>query len=161
LALLARFPVPLVVATNQSIIGRGIVTQATLEHIHQQMLAEIRQHGGRIDRIYYCPHAPWENCSCRKPRPGLLLRAAEEMGLDLSKSWFIGDRLSDLEAGRAAGTHTVLIGKRPLAPSDPQPDHVASDLLEAARWLVRNIISELVAPSKRKDAPVARGELGH
>lgn len=99
---LAQSEYTIVIISNQSPIGRGLVQQETVEAINQRMKAEIESRGGRVDGIYYCPHRPDEGCECRKPRPGLLLRAAQELNLDLSRSYFIGDAVSDLEAALAA-----------------------------------------------------------
>lgn len=109
LAALSRLGLPIIVVTNQAAVGRGLLTVETLEDIHQQMVAEIVAYGGRIDCIFYCPHLPQENCHCRKPEPGLLLQAAQEMGLDLAGSYLIGDAASDIQAGQRAGCHTILV----------------------------------------------------
>ena len=108
LRLLARDGRPVVVISNQAIINRGLVRRETVEDIHRQMCDEITHRGGRVDAVYYCPHRPDEECRCRKPRPGLLMRAASEMCLDLQRSYFIGDALSDVEAAIAAGCHPIL-----------------------------------------------------
>jgi D-glycero-D-manno-heptose 1,7-bisphosphate phosphatase len=109
LRLLARVGRPIVVVSNQAVINRGLVSRETVEGIHRQMCAEIAHHGGRVDAVYYCPHRPDESCECRKPRPGLLLRAASELRLDLARSYFIGDAFSDVEAALAAGCSPVLV----------------------------------------------------
>ena len=101
--------VPVVVITNQSIIGRGMVTEAELSVIHNQLLKSVKKAGGNILKIYYCPHHPDDHCSCRKPRIGLLKRAARELGLDLKNSVFVGDTLKDLQAGKRAGCRTALV----------------------------------------------------
>lgn len=99
-----------VIVTNQSAIGRGILTGKQAEQINQQILGAIRSEGGRVDGVYLCPHAPAAACSCRKPRPGLLLQAAADLSIDLARSWMIGDALSDIQAGQAAETgNTALV----------------------------------------------------
>lgn len=98
-----------VIVTNQSAIGRGLLTLATLEAIHAHMLQHITTAGGRIDSIYVCPHHPADNCTCRKPAPGLLMRAAQELGIDLSASVLIGDNVTDVLAARAVGTQPILV----------------------------------------------------
>jgi D-glycero-D-manno-heptose 1,7-bisphosphate phosphatase len=98
-----------VVVSNQAAINRGLVDQETVKQINRQMCGEIARRGGRIDAVYFCPHRPDEGCDCRKPRPGLLLRAANEMGLDLARSYLVGDALSDIEAARAAGCSPILV----------------------------------------------------
>ena len=110
LSRLSSKPLKIIIVTNQSAVGRGIITQSTAERIIQQLLSEIQQAGGRIDGIYMCPHKPDDFCNCRKPQPGLILQAAREHEIDLSESILIGDALSDLEAGRNAGiSHLVLV----------------------------------------------------
>lgn len=99
----------IVVCTNQAGIARGIVSVDTVHEIHCRMLAAIGEVGGKIEKVYFCPHAKEENCACRKPRPGMLLRARDELGLDMHDAVFIGDNISDIRAGLAAGIHTVLV----------------------------------------------------
>lgn len=103
LAAVRDTPRRIVLVTNQSAVGRGIISREAAEAINEQLLAEIRRAGGRIDAVYMCPHGPSDGCDCRKPRPGLLLRAAAELDIDLPRSIMIGDALSDVEAGQAAG----------------------------------------------------------
>jgi D-glycero-D-manno-heptose 1,7-bisphosphate phosphatase len=109
LARLSLTPFRIVLVTNQSPIGRGILTEEQVEAINRRLVSEIEAHGGRIDGVYYCPHHPDDGCECRKPRPGLLLRAARELGLILSKSYLIGDAVSDVEAAKAAGCSPILV----------------------------------------------------
>jgi D-glycero-D-manno-heptose 1,7-bisphosphate phosphatase len=111
---LARTDLRVIVVTNQSAINRQLVPAATVEAIHAQMVHQVTVGGGRIDRVLYCPHRPDEHCTCRKPQPGMLLKAAEEMGIDLDRSFLIGDAESDIQAGRAAGCarrYLVLTGR--------------------------------------------------
>lgn len=109
LARAASADVAFVIVTNQSAIGRGLLDPETADRINDRIRRRIVRAGGRIDAVQLCPHHPDEGCPCRKPRPGMLLRAARELGCDLARSWMIGDALSDLEAGRAAGARTVLV----------------------------------------------------
>ncbi len=103
-------PFKIVIVTNQSAIGRGLISLSMAEAINQQLLKKIQAAGGRVDGVFMCPHRPEEQCSCRKPRPGLLFQAAESLQLDLNRSILIGDALSDIAAGQAAGiTHNVLV----------------------------------------------------
>ena len=103
-------PWKIVLVTNQSAIGRGLISLEMAWEINRRLVSVIEQAGGRIDGVYMCPHAPQDSCACRKPKPGLLLQAAQELSLDLSQSLVIGDTLSDLQAGQAAGVHqTVLV----------------------------------------------------
>ncbi len=106
----------LVIATNQSVVARGWITEARLGEIHRALLDQLRARGAEIDAVYYCPHHPdgavdpyRRACDCRKPSPGMLLRAAGEHHLDLAASVVVGDAPSDIEAGRRAGCRTVLI----------------------------------------------------
>jgi D-glycero-D-manno-heptose 1,7-bisphosphate phosphatase len=94
---------PVVVVTNQSMVGRGLASLEAAERINQQLVAAIAEGGGQIDGVYMCPHEPQEGCGCRKPLPGLLLQAAQDLGLDLARSALIGDALSDMTAAEAAG----------------------------------------------------------
>ncbi|MCX6570988.1 MAG: D-glycero-beta-D-manno-heptose 1,7-bisphosphate 7-phosphatase [Candidatus Aminicenantes bacterium] len=98
-----------VVISNQSCIGRGLVGRAMVDEIHACMTEAVRRSGGRIDAVYYCPHRPDEDCPCRKPRPGLILKAARELDIDLAASWLVGDDLRDLETAKAAGVRPVLV----------------------------------------------------
>lgn len=101
----------MVMVTNQSAVGRGIISLATAEEINARLVGLIRDRGGRIDGVYLCPHSPADDCDCRKPRPGLLLRAADDLSLDLKRSWMIGDAWSDVQAGQAAGVRGAIILK--------------------------------------------------
>ncbi len=106
----------LIIATNQTVVARGSITEERLREIHQVLLGQLRARGIEIDAVYYCPHHPdgavpeyRQVCDCRKPNAGMLLRAAEEWHLDLGASVVVGDAPSDIEAGRRAGCWTVLI----------------------------------------------------
>ncbi len=92
-----------IIITNQSPIGRGIFSHERLREIHELMLKKLADAGAHIDAIYYCPHSPDDHCECRKPKPGLLFQAADELGIDLQSSWFIGDSEGDFQAGEIAG----------------------------------------------------------
>ena len=98
-----------VIVTNQSVVGRGLILLKTAEEINQRLINLIREHGGQIDGVYMCPHKPQDGCSCRKPQPGLLLRAAKDLSLDLKSSWMIGDAWSDVQAGKAAGIRGTIL----------------------------------------------------
>ncbi|WP_165423382.1 D-glycero-beta-D-manno-heptose 1,7-bisphosphate 7-phosphatase [Ktedonosporobacter rubrisoli] len=99
----------IIVCTNQAGVARGSIPASTVEDIHQRMADEIARAGGCIEKVYYCPHAKDAHCSCRKPMPGMVLRARDELGLDLSDAVFVGDSISDVRAGLAAGIHSVLV----------------------------------------------------
>jgi len=100
---------PIVVVTNQAAIGRGYTTAAEVADIHARMCAAIASGGGQIARVLHCPHRPDEACECRKPRPGMLLRAAGDLDLDLARSYVVGDHLTDVEAAIAAGCRPILV----------------------------------------------------
>lgn len=106
---LSRLGLPIIIVTNQAVVGRGLVTAQVVEDIHQRMVAEITACGGRIDRIIYCPHRPEDECDCRKPKPGMLLQAAKEMGINLAESYLIGDAATDIQAGYQVGCRTFLV----------------------------------------------------
>ncbi len=110
LAQLTSLAYKIVIVTNQSAIGRGLMSFDTALDINRRLRVEIEKAGGRVDGIFMCPHAPEEDCSCRKPHPGLIFQAAEELQLDLQQSILIGDALSDIQAGQAAGIpQTILV----------------------------------------------------
>jgi D-glycero-D-manno-heptose 1,7-bisphosphate phosphatase len=106
---LATLGWPTVIITNQSAIGRGLISQASIEQIHRQMIEAIHWAGGRIHGIYYCPHPPEDGCNCRKPRPGLLLQAQAHLHIDLARSILVGDAVSDLQAAQAVGSLPILV----------------------------------------------------
>ena len=99
----------IVVCTNQAGIARGTISIEAVEEIHHLMIASISEVGGKIEKVYYCPHDKDEDCACRKPRPGMLLRARDELSIDMHDALFIGDSMTDIQAGLAAGIHTVLV----------------------------------------------------
>lgn len=93
----------IVVITNQSAINRGFTTHQDVSDIHSRIQQFLQKNDARIDNFYYCPHKPDEHCDCRKPNPGLILRAVSELKIDLQKSWMIGDNETDVEAAVKAG----------------------------------------------------------
>jgi D-glycero-D-manno-heptose 1,7-bisphosphate phosphatase len=126
------------VASNQSCVGRGLISEEQLALVTTAFDEEIARHGGRIDAWYICPHAPDEGCECRKPRPGLLLRAAVEWGFDPARTYFVGDAQRDAEAARAAGMRPALVrtGKAGEGADDGGPHPVFADLPHCVRWLL-------------------------
>ena len=106
---LAAAPCKIVIVTNQSAVGRGIISLEQAHQIQDRVVSEIVCAGGRVDGSFLCPHAPWEGCPCRKPKGGLLLQAAETLKIDLRASLMIGDALTDLQAGWAAGVGQVAL----------------------------------------------------
>jgi len=116
LQLLQQMGYALIVVTNQSGVAKGLFTEAALDLLHHRLAEMLAQYGVSLDGFYYCPHSPEGvinryaiSCTCRKPMPGMLLRAASEHDIDLQQSWMIGDILNDVEAGCRAGCRTVLI----------------------------------------------------
>ncbi|HEB64157.1 MAG TPA: HAD family hydrolase [Chloroflexi bacterium] len=110
LRLMRALPCAIVIVTNQSAVGRGIISLAQAEAINRRVVEHIRSQGGRVDAAYLCPHAPGTGSPCRKPQPGMLLQAARDLNLDLSRSWMVGDALTDVQAGQAAGVaQSVLV----------------------------------------------------
>lgn len=109
IAKLTRAGHTIVICTNQAVIARGQASIEIIEDIHRRMIAEIAAVGGEIAKVYYCPHAKDANCACRKPRPGMLLRARDELGIDLNDATFIGDSITDVRAGLAAGVRSILV----------------------------------------------------
>ena len=141
--------VPVVVVTNQAGIARGYFDEAVLRAVNAEAERQLAAAGARLDGVYVCTHHPRDGappyraeCECRKPRPGLLVRAAQELGLDLERSVMVGDKPSDVEAGQAAGAAGVLVltgyGRGELEHQRHRwrnkPDHVAEDLLDAVEW---------------------------
>jgi D-glycero-D-manno-heptose 1,7-bisphosphate phosphatase len=132
LANASSIPYKFVIVTNQSPVGRGIISLEQAQEINTKLLNIIRQAGGRIDGIFMCPHAPQEKCACRKPMPDLLFQAAEKLSLDLSRSMLIGDALSDLLAGQAASLPTTILVRTGRGVSQdklPKPDNLKPYLL--------------------------------
>lgn len=134
----------IIVVTNQSVINRGMVTEAGLQSIHEKMTGAVTSHGGSIEAIYYCPHAPEDGCDCRKPAPGLIYRAQADYGLDLSDTCMIGDSLKDILCAQSAGCGSVILVRtghgqeteRLCREGDAKADHVANDLKAAVEWLL-------------------------
>ncbi len=138
-----------IVITNQSGVARGFFPESRLEELHRELQRQLGEEGATLDGIYYCPHHPSEGdpvylqvCNCRKPFPGLLLKAAADLGLDLKASFMVGDHFSDVECGQSVGAKTILVltghgdktlegkGDWPLPPS-----FIARDLWEAVEWI--------------------------
>ena len=146
---LARLNWPVVVVTNQSAIGRGLVTPHTLSHIHQRMMAAVAAVGGRIDAVFVCPHHPDDGCACRKPRPGLLWQAAQVFNLRLPDCYLVGDALGDFLAARAAGCRPILVQSCLQGPNLPgllrdEPDVlILPDLASAAHAILAGLERDL------------------
>lgn len=145
LRLLNRQGIPVVIITNQSALGRNLLTFEQFEAVNTALWQALRQGQAHYEALYFCPHLPDQNppCSCRKPQPGLLFQAAFELGLDLACSFMVGDKLSDLQAGRAGGCQTILVRTgwwqqtyREMTTQGFEPDYIASTLSEAAEWII-------------------------
>lgn len=131
-----------IVVSNQSGIARGYFTSEDVERINNEISKMLIGKGIIIDAWFFCPHGPEHECSCRKPQPGMILEAAEKLNIDLKKSWIIGDKSSDIEAGKASGIKTILVktgygGSEPGA-SNANPDFTASDIGEAIECINRS-----------------------
>ena len=131
-------------ATNQSGIERGYFRHEMIERVHDCLRSEIARSRAALDAAYFCPHHPNNTCLCRKPRPGMLLEGQAELGIDLGCSFMVGDRYTDIHAGKAAGVTTVLVltgdGREQLRRhknETVQPDLVAEDLAEAVDLILK------------------------
>lgn len=133
-----------IIITNQSAIGRQMITRETLEGMHRRMSAEVRSHGGRIEDIFYCPHRPDEGCDCRKPKAGLIDRARRKYALIPSGAMMVGDSAKDIECARNASCRAAILVKtgngrkaeKQLLNRKIPVDYLAEDLLDAVNWIV-------------------------
>jgi D-glycero-D-manno-heptose 1,7-bisphosphate phosphatase len=141
IARLTRAGYAIVVATNQSGIGRGLLDERTLQAIHRKMTDAVEGAGGRLMDIFYCPHKPGDDCACRKPQPGLFRQVAERYAVQLTGVPAIGDSARDLDAARAVGARAILVltgkGRATLAAIGQTGVEVYRDLAAAATQLVR------------------------
>jgi len=135
LAQLKRGGYKLIVITNQSGIGRGYFSEEQYRAVENEVARQMGH--GLIDATYYCPHLPEDNCKCRKPSPEMILQAARDHDVDLSRSFFVGDKPSDIECGRNAGVKAILVQTGYGNETDPDlPDFVAEDLSEACDFIL-------------------------
>jgi len=139
-----------ILASNQPGIAKGHMSKQAFQEIRQKMIQELAEEGAHLDGEKYCLHHPEAKiekyrveCACRKPKPGMLLEAGQEMGIDLSRSWMIGDGLTDIKSGKEAGCRTILIGRMKCELCQwmdememEHPDRVAANLEEAARYIL-------------------------
>jgi D-glycero-D-manno-heptose 1,7-bisphosphate phosphatase len=130
-----------VVVSNQAGVGRGYFSVTMGEAVHEQLAKQLAWRDAHVDAIYYCAHHPSEGCGCRKPKTGMLVQAVREHGIDTQRSFMVGDKVSDLEAGRQVGCQTVLVltgygekAREACNTSDFQPDYVSIDLYDATKW---------------------------
>jgi D-glycero-D-manno-heptose 1,7-bisphosphate phosphatase len=139
-----------ILASNQPGVAKGNLSREAFELIRTKMREELAKEAAALDDEYYCFHHPQArvaqlriDCECRKPKPGLLFKAANDMNIELPQSWMIGDGLTDVKAGKGAGTRTILLGRakcelcRLMDEEDAHPDAIASDLLEAVRFILK------------------------
>lgn len=134
LAKLAELDYAIFFVTNQAGLAEGLISQDDFDAINNEVIKQTASSGIVVTKTYVCPHGEGSTCNCRKPKPGLLLQAAEEYGIDLSESWMIGDRLTDIHTGINAGTKTVLVQTGSIMEA-PEATFVAADLLEAAEYI--------------------------
>lgn len=148
LRLLLRIGLGLVVVTNQSALGRGFFDEAHLDLVHRQLRELLETERVRLEGIYFCPHTPEDDCSCRKPKPGLIERAAKELDFDLQASFVIGDKPADIEMGQRVRATTFLVrtgyGAEFVGDPTVNPDYVADDL-----WVAAQTIQRIVGKSGR------------
>lgn len=148
--LLNRGGFAVVVVTNQAGIARGIFKESFVAEAHQHIAQRLAAGGARVDGFYYCPHHPEavvaefrQTCDCRKPQPGMLTHAAADLDLALDRSFIVGDRWHDLEAGQRVGARTLLVrtgyGKTEEAAPKPrvQPSAIVDNVMEAVSWILR------------------------
>ena len=134
-----------IIITNQAPLGKGILTLEELETINQKLWDELQSHQANYNGLYFCPHtgSELEKCYCRKPEPGLVFQAASDFNINLRQSFFIGDKLSDIESGKRSGCKTILAltgrGRQTLEEIQNgdilPPDHVSENLSDAVEWI--------------------------
>jgi D-glycero-D-manno-heptose 1,7-bisphosphate phosphatase len=153
LAMLKAAGLPVIVVTNQAVVDRGVLSAAELDGLHRRMHEAIQAAGGALHDVLYCPHEASAHCACRKPRPGLFLQAAQRHAIDLEASYYVGDALTDIEAGQAAGCTCVMVrtgrGRTQHLREEARllrNYFVAKDLLAASRWIVAQPASRAASP---------------
>lgn len=143
---LTKLGLGLVVITNQSGVGRGFFDKARLQLIHQQLCALLAAEGVHLDGIYFCPHIPEDDCSCRKPQPGLIELAAKELKFDPHTAFVIGDKPCDIELGQRVGATTILVqtgyGAQVAAEAIVAPDYVVDGVWEAVQVIERILTAD-------------------
>jgi D-glycero-D-manno-heptose 1,7-bisphosphate phosphatase len=138
---------PVIVVTNQSGVGRGFFAESMVQTVHREMVQQLAAAGAHLTAIYYCPHTSEDECECRKPKPGMIRQAASEHGVDLARSFVVGDRYGDVELAQANGGQGVLVrtgyGDEDLRVNGAgwirQPDFVADDLTDAVAWILKSV----------------------
>lgn len=150
IALLCQQGCDIILITNQSAVGRGMITRQTLSAIFDKLTAGVLAAGGAIKDIFFCPHVPDKGCRCRKPEAGLIEKAVDTYGMDLSQSVMVGDSAKDILCGMAAGCgHTILVAtgngekaKNAVAEQGITPDYFARDLYDASQWIIANLLPQ-------------------
>lgn len=143
-----------IVITNQAGVAKGYFPEAVINQVHKKMEKTLLDQGAFLDGVYYCPHHPEgvvetyrQTCECRKPASGLLKKASEEHGIDLSRSYMVGDKLADVDCGHRIGAKAILVltgyGKDEFKKTDGakirKPDYVADDILDAVKWIMNDL----------------------
>ncbi len=142
LKMLKEKGIKVIVASNQGGVNKGLYTKDELNHISSSMLKEIEKSGGAIEEVFYCIHRDEDNCTCRKPKPGLLEMAAKKYGVDPKTTYFIGDTKTDIMAGKRAGCKAILVlsgkgSREDIESWEDKPDNVFENLLEAVKWITK------------------------
>ena len=142
--LLNRSGFKVIVVTNQSGIARGFFSEKTLGRIHQRVRDDLSKKGAFVDAIYYCPHHPNDGCNCRKPNTGLFQQAIRELNIDVKRSFIIGDRMLDIEAGYKIGCKTVLVPEnkekieKEMKESNIEPDYICDNFYSGVKYILEN-----------------------
>lgn len=138
LEFLAAHDYGVILITNQAGIAEGLLNETEYEVINNKLIEMLKPSGIKILKTYMCPHSSEDNCECRKPKPKMLLRAAEEFNLDLSKTYMVGDRPSDILAGLNAGAKTILVKTARVSVDAEEADYIAPTLLDAVKHIVKH-----------------------
>jgi D-glycero-D-manno-heptose 1,7-bisphosphate phosphatase len=151
-----------IVVTNQAGVAQGYYPETHLTKLHDKLKVLLKKEGAELDAIYYCPHHPSigeppyrQDCECRKPKLGMIRRAEKEFSVDARRSYMVGDKISDVEFGRRAGCKSILVltgyGKGELEYNrdklNGEPDYIAEDILDAAKWIVDDVKKRGLNPS--------------
>ncbi len=146
--------IKVVIITNQAGIARGFFDEDTLITIHERLIEILSEHNAVIDKIYYCPHYPEGtvpeysiSCLCRKPEPGMVEKAVEELGIDLKRSYIVGDKASDIELAQRIGARGILVltgyGSNVVKDNEVNPTYIAPSLKEAVEWILMTVNNKL------------------
>ena len=157
LRLLTESGFDVILISNQSGVGRGIIAPANLAAIHRHLIETVETNGGRIKDIFFCPHIPEDDCDCRKPKPGLIFKARDTYDIDLSKTVMVGDKLIDINCARRAGCEKAILVRtghgekadRSLAERGFPIDYLADDLYDAVRYLLSLTFPAQASPQGR------------